>query len=378
MPKDNNSERMKLLFVADTESVQNKGRGEALSEGSASILKKWPHHVLVTVGTFIFLATIVIFIVFVIFILFVAKSGKATENGQPTNISNTTINDDATIPGSDFCKSITAENLTLLALGYVEGKKDLYSIGNSKDKIYYVIDQPISDQEACTIEAALRLLQEKSFYIIEMDGNKWDNSSTINFTDYILLLREHYPNLNKIKAEILTVFEGTPFEDTFKECDDLTIFATKVLLVWQYGGTSLSTNVVFTSRRVFDKNEGMCEVDRELLFCPEQCSAYVYQLIKTVLNVHKNNQTITNKDREFFFQKIVDKSVNDYCGNLKLAPTGCIGVNRIKNESICNYITRDCDFMRMVEWKRKTVDWKENIERLCPNIFKSVFISRRR
>uniref|UniRef100_A0A1B6CHU7 Uncharacterized protein n=1 Tax=Clastoptera arizonana TaxID=38151 RepID=A0A1B6CHU7_9HEMI len=369
MRQNSNSERMHLILVANTDSSDNKSQAEAINQGRENIPKKWSHKVLMGLWSYLFCIILCVVFMFMIVSFYFFILGEFFHRLESNSTLNGTQNN-YTVLGSIFCKPITEENFTLLALGYVDGKRNFDENVNSVNKMYYVIDQAMSDQEACGLESALRLFPEKSIYVIEMDRIQ-RNTSSISI-DHYALLKQKYPNLNKMKAQISTVFEGTPFEDKFQECDDLAMFAAKVLLVWQYGGTSLSTNVAFMSRQIFDKNEKMCEVDRELLFCPMQCSAYVYQLIRTILNVRKHNQK-NYTDKKAFVENIVDDSVKDYCGSLKLTPIGCIGVNRVKKHSVCEDLVRGCDFLRIDEWKRKHIDWKNEVHLLCPSVVKHVF-----
>uniref|UniRef100_A0A1B6KJU3 Uncharacterized protein n=1 Tax=Graphocephala atropunctata TaxID=36148 RepID=A0A1B6KJU3_9HEMI len=269
-----------------------------------------------------------------------------------------------TIPGSDFCKSVNAENMSLVALGYLTGVKEIENTMEAKNKIYYIINRPFTDQEACQVESLLRLFQEKSIFIIEIGNYTSANNSKTNFIEF---LREHYTNLNLIKSTPTQFFKGSPFQNYLKEIDDFSIFAAKVLLIWQFGGTVLSPNLVLLSRHIYDNNEGFCDVDRDLLFCPNQCSAYVYQLVKVILDTLHTPALRPQSMTEATMQAIVDKTVADYCGN-ETAAIGCVGVNRIKPSRFCDKLSERCDFLRVQQWKEKDRNWKTTVNKFCPKI----------
>lgn len=270
-----------------------------------------------------------------------------------------------TIPGSDFCKSVNAENMSLVALGYLTGIKEEKDQMDSKNKIYYLTNRLFTDQEACSIEAHLRLFQDKSIFVIEI-GNLTENSR--QKVDYVQFLQEQYTNLNTIKSTYEKFFKGSPFQNKMKAHSDFSIFAAKVLLVWQFGGMVLSPDFLMLSRRPVDSNEGFCEVDRDLLFCPNQCSAYVYQLVKIVLDSYDINQNKTTPLTTDELEHIVNKSVADYCGDTRAAAIGCVGVNRIKSYRVCQKPAAECHFLRVREWKQKDMSWKSDVQKLCPKI----------
>lgn len=271
---------------------------------------------------------------------------------------------DNAIPGSDFCKSVNADNMSLVALGYLNGIKWERSSLDAGNQIYYITNRLFTDQEACAIEALLRLFQDKSVFIVEIGNFSHPNNAKIDYTQF---LREQYTNLNRIKSTKEMFFRGSPFQNHIKEIDSFSIFAAKVLLVWQFGGTVLSPNFILLTRRLFDNNEGFCEVDRDLLFCPNQCSAYVYELVKSVLDTLKNthrNRTAARPTAE----QLVDKSVVDYCGDPEARLVGCVGINRIKPYRVCHTPNKNCDFLRVQEWKVRDRHWKQVVQRFCPKI----------
>lgn len=265
---------------------------------------------------------------------------------------------DNAIPGSDFCKSVNADNMSLVALGYLNGIKWERSSLDAGNQIYYITNRLFTDQEACAIEALLRLFQDKSVFIVEIGNFSHPNNAKIDYTQF---LREQYTNLNRIKSTKEMFFRGSPFQNHINEIDSFSIFAAKVLLVWQFGGTVLSPNFILLTRRLFDNNEGFCEVDRDLLFCPNQCSAYVYELVKSVLDTYKTHRNRTA-------EQLVDKSVVDYCGDPEARLVGCVGINRIKPYSICHTPNKNCDFLRVQEWKVRDRHWKQVVQRFCPKI----------
>lgn len=264
------------------------------------------------------------------------------------------------IPGSDFCKSVNADNMSLLALGYLNGIKWEKSSVDARNQIYYITNRLYTDQEACAIEALLRLFQDKSVFIVEIGNFSNPKNAKIDYTQF---LREQYTNLNRIKSTKEMFFRGSPFQDYIKQIDSFSIFAAKVLLVWQFGGTVLSPNVILLTRRLLDNNEGFCEVDRDLLFCPNQCSAYVYELVKSVLDLLHSRKNETGTD-----EQLVDKSVVDYCGDPEARLVGCVGINRIKPYHICHTPHKNCDFLRVLEWKRRESHWKQLVHKFCPKI----------
>lgn len=269
-----------------------------------------------------------------------------------------------TIPGSDFCKSVNAENMSMVALGYLNGIREETNAMEAKDNIYYLTDRWFTDQEACAIEALLRLLQDKSVYIIEIGNFTQTNQTSVNFIQY---LRQEYTNLNLIKSTPPIFFQGSPFKNDLKTIDEFSMFAAKVLLVWQFGGTVLSPSILLLNRRMYENNEGYCEVDSQLLFCPNQCSAYCYQLVKTILDILKSSQGPKRVTQESL-EDIIDQSVIDYCGDTNSVAVGCIGINRIKYYKICSKLDSECDFLRVQEWKNYNRDWKNTVQKFCPKI----------
>uniref|UniRef100_A0A1B6GFY8 Uncharacterized protein n=1 Tax=Cuerna arida TaxID=1464854 RepID=A0A1B6GFY8_9HEMI len=269
-----------------------------------------------------------------------------------------------TIPGSDFCKSVTAENMSLVALGYLTGVKEIGNTMEARNKIYYITDRLFTDQEACQVESLLRLFQDKSVYILEIGNFTSANNSK---TDFIEFLREQYTNLNLIKSTPTQFFKGSPFQNYLKKVDDFSIFAAKVLLIWQFGGMVLSPNLIPLTRHIYDINKGFCEVDRDLLYCPNQCSAYVYQLVKYILDTLRCPALRPQSMSEKTTQAIVEKTVADYCGN-ETATVGCVGVNRIKPSKLCQVLNEKCDFLRMQQWKENDINWKITVNKFCPKI----------
>ncbi|XP_054264563.1 uncharacterized protein LOC128987636 [Macrosteles quadrilineatus] len=310
--------------------------------------------------TFFFLFfAVLIFIAFAV--IDIEHEMKLKQKGTKDLIQNNTI------PGSVLCKSVTADNMTLLTLGYLTGLRGgEKSTLEAFNQMYYLTDRHLTDQEACAVEAALRLFQDKSVFVIEI-GNITNQSNA--HTDYLHYLRQHYTNLNQIKSTADRFFSGSPFQNYFKNIDEFAVFCAKVLLVWQFGGTVIDPNFLVLSRRIYDQNEGFCEVDRDLLFCPNQCSAFVYQVVKTILDMMSDeNYNQTQGPIKDTVQKIVDRSVADYCGDEGAVNVGCIGVNRLKEEQICVDLYQECQYLRVQEWKSRNSNWKLIVQKFCPKI----------
>lgn len=297
--------------------------------------------------------------VFLIFLVFIAiRVGEIHRDMKRKR------NPEDTIPGSDFCKSVNAENMSMVALGYLNGIREESNAMEGKNNIYYLTNRWFTDQEACAIEALLRLLQDKAVYIIEIGNFTSTNHTSVDFIGY---LRHEYTNLNHIRSTPKMFFQGSPFQNNFKTVDEFSMFAAKVMLVWQFGGTVLSPKILLLNRRMYENNEGYCEVDSQLLFCPNQCSAYCYQLVKTILDLIKSSQGLKLVTEESF-QDIIDRSVIDYCGDVNTVTVGCIGINRIKYYKICSKLNSQCDFLRVQEWKNNDNNWKNTVQKFCPKI----------
>lgn len=372
-------ETIRLLLVTGDDG---QNRTDKILTGSANVMKNVT--TLITSAIWCICVLISVLFTFTMVIVVLLLRDKYTTFRPETGDFNDFI------PETAYCKSVNAENLSLIALGYVTGKKDNYfSDSDVASKIYYIVNRDLTDQEACAVESALRLFQDKSFYIIDINENTADLTSTAQTNnhndrvirsnkgvDFVKLLSDQYRNLNTIKSKPMTFFNGSPFEKYFNtttngdKTDEQILFTAKVLTVWQFGGTAPSVNLIMNNRKVYDNNEGFCEVDREFLFCPDQCTAYVYELIKIMLNVY--NETSSASNRTFSVEDVVDKSIREYCGT-NVTTIGCVGINRIKANTICAAVKPVCSFLRMDEWKDKDTNWKSDVQRFCPFIVNTVF-----
>uniref|UniRef100_T1I2A0 Uncharacterized protein n=1 Tax=Rhodnius prolixus TaxID=13249 RepID=T1I2A0_RHOPR len=170
-------------------------------------------------------------------------------------------------------------------------KQDLPNIEmfNTSNNMFYVRTKPLNKHSACTAESILRNFREKNVFILMFDEFH---------LDYENVLKAEYANLLTTKVDGKKYLRGTPFKWDRQNYNKSMIVAG-LLTLWQFGGTILSDNLVSCKKPENNPKmtEGSCIVDYELLSCAEQCSAYVYDFMKTIMlqNIQDGAAPIVDK-----------------------------------------------------------------------------------
>lgn len=228
-------------------------------------------------------------------------------------------------------------------------EKDL-EVFDSGNNIFYMVLKPLDQYSACAIESVLRLSPSKNIFLMFLKNVQ---------QSYENALRLKYDNFNIINIEGKTITRGSPFEGKWK-ADDRSLFEVALLTVWQFGGTVLSEDLLMLNSRLYDNENINCHIDPELIYCPQQCAAYLYDLIGETLRQNRN----------LSMDNLIDSSIMKFCGSEHFIQTGCKGVIRIDGMEMCNMPEERCMFVRSREWfniakQMNNTLWKE-MGNYCP------------
>lgn len=83
-------------------------------------------------------------------------------------------------------------------------------------------------------------------------------------------------------------FQGSMFDGEWVG-DGKSLGSAQLLTAWQFGGTVVSPDVVVCSKLPTARADD-CLVSEDLLSCPVQCSAFVYQLVLTKKSRNSNGE----------------------------------------------------------------------------------------
>ncbi|KAL1130718.1 hypothetical protein AAG570_011959 [Ranatra chinensis] len=225
---------------------------------------------------------------------------------------------------------------------------------DATNNLYFLETKPLTLEAACAVESALRLCPDKSVFIMNL------GPGTSTEGAFEQKLKSEYTNLHTIKTDGSRYLAGSPFEGRWSTSGSEASLAAEILTVWQFGGGVISDNLILHSRRVFDSNDGYCEVDRQLLFCPVQCAAFAYDMLEAALKWKGSTD-----------EEIVSRAVANFCGGgEKFVDSGCAGVHRLKSSSMCDTVASHCTFIRIAQLKAKNPDWQKLLKEHCPIILK--------
>lgn len=260
---------------------------------------------------------------------------------------------------NEFCKRVTNRENHIAGRSAMLLENPVTQIQDTSDNFFYSLIRPLDKKQACGIESVLRLFPDKLIYLIHFNGFNYRDPSRFE-----TVLKRSYSHLNEIRADGHRYVRASPFEGHWKK-DDFSMFRTNILTVWQFGGTALSPNLIMTDRRILDMDTPNCLVDRDLIFCPEQCSPYIYELILTLT---KDRNTQRNGSCT---EKVIDSSIAEFCGSSDYIRTGCAGVTRIDECLMCTTKAEHCLFIRSDCWAANDKNWQINAEQYCPIIMQS-------
>ncbi|XP_075230820.1 uncharacterized protein LOC142329843 [Lycorma delicatula] len=319
-------------------------RSEGICKGAASILSERINHL-----TYVICCTCIIVIAICVLVLIMYNfftKDKIEHSGVKEKQSS-------------LCKRIVDEQNSIL-MGYNDIESDKFKKFTEPTRnVFYIINKPLTKEKACHIESVLKLLTDKLVYIIELNEDLQKRDRT-GEPDYITNLQKYYMNLNVIKTSESQFFHGSLFENDWRSSsEELCLLAAKALAVWQFGGAAISENLLMNSRDIFDQIKTICFADKDIIYCPQECSAYTYQLMKEILKQMKTSQSGE-------FKSIIDKSISDFCSN-KATRTGCNRVYRLQNDDMCEGNSGNCKFFRTKNMQ-KLKNYQKVLKRFCPNI----------
>ncbi|CAB0006945.1 unnamed protein product [Nesidiocoris tenuis] len=88
-------------------------------------------------------------------------------------------------------------------------------------------------------------------------------------------LRSEYSQLTTLKVDEKAFFKNSIF-DVGNVSGRRKLLDAELLAVWQFGGTAITQDVLATCQ-LPQPDESYCLVSLDMISCPKQCSAFLYQ-----------------------------------------------------------------------------------------------------
>ncbi|XP_014281555.1 uncharacterized protein [Halyomorpha halys] len=340
MSKD---ERLRLILIEQDDYDQNP-RTTGIAHGAATVFAKWPSYIASAIWLIVFIVSLVTLIMLITF-MSLLNQGKIVEQSLyiPSEESHLTTGKDIK---SEFCNQMI-DKAHEKRQSIPEKDLEVFDSGNN---IFYMVLKPLDKYSACSIESVLRSSPTKNIFLMFLKNlqQSFENA-----------LRVNYENFNIINIEGKTITRGSPFEGKWK-ADDRSLYEVALLTVWQFGGTVLSEDLLMLNNRLYDEDAINCQIDPELIYCPQQCAAYLYDLIGETLRQNRNSS----------MDNLIDSSIMKFCGSEHFIQTGCKGVTRIDGMDMCSMPEDRCMFVRIREWiniakSMNDTIWKE-MGNYCP------------
>lgn len=100
-------------------------------------------------------------------------------------------------------------------------------------------------------------------------------------------LRSEYSQLTTLKVDEKAFFKNSIF-DVGNVSGRRKLLDAELLAVWQFGGTAITQDVLATCQ-LPQPDESYCLVSLDMISCPKQCSAFLYQVMN---NGHLQKQSV--------------------------------------------------------------------------------------
>ncbi|KAF6197988.1 hypothetical protein GE061_007733 [Apolygus lucorum] len=251
--------------------------------------RKWPSYIAGAVWWAFFFTSIVAILVLLFMVIF-AKYEEQTMLKRPIYLTRY------------MDPIITADRSAKLPKDSI-----LSSMLQSSSNAFFVTGKILDWKSSCSLESLLKHASDKNVFLVTFVRGAKDGR-------FEKRLRSEYSNLMMLKADGEQFFKGTMFEGDWRG-DANSMKDAELLTIWQFGGTVMADDVVITSELPKNRGNGNCLVSPDVISCPSQCSAFLYQLL---LNAKESPGSS--------MKTLVESSVMDFCGN----PAVCPGVQRLQ------------------------------------------------
>lgn len=266
------------------------------------------------------------------------KSLDLTKFGLPQNLS------DFLKENGNLCSNVSNE----------KGPDD----SNSPPHIYIVkTKKNLTDEQACGIESVLRLLPDKTIFLIDFNKQESTNYSKCSTPpNYLgLLLYLYKDRLQIVSADRLEFFKNTPLQNVSK-VEDRFEFLAVLLTAYKYGGFVTTPNMVMSSRELIECLPEETIVDPFAILSSKKCDDFLHYLMQSF--------SLCGPTYNASLDEMLDQSVDLYT---KGAASGATA-RRLRPQEVCTRPGDSCSFIKLKEFKKGDTKWVCELSAFCKQV----------
>lgn len=226
--------------------------------------------------------------------------------------------------------------------------------------IFFITDDGIlTDQDSCSIEAALKALPDRKIYLLELlCGDR--PRQILNGTNYTELLAESYNNFLHISIDGLDYFKDSSLKGKW-ECDNqMSLFGAMVLTAWAYGSPTLLPEVIINRPDLITTNAVL--VSQFVIISNKKCDEFLYNILELI----KINENTT------YIPKLLSEELINF---QKENPSQQVGI--LDKTDLCDHINKNCVFVIIEDLKKQSASWLVSLSKFCPRVIKDFQESKR-
>ncbi|XP_067005128.2 uncharacterized protein [Anabrus simplex] len=392
LESDPTEERFPLLLLLLEDGSKLKGSGQddepsrfrSVARGAASLMSRWPCHILSVVLIALVIAVISLVTLLIMTIMSSLITGQQGVHvyWKPTfhpplnirslgescqdyiiNENRTSYNHVSSSSSSsgfktvDFVPSVLSNTTTSPANTTVVTPFSTHMHEAKQHRIFFVyIDaENISSHHVCSIESAAKLNPNMTCYIMIIHKTEWLSPTVKNKN--LTSLAEVYNNIRLINVNGEDYFATSPLYGLWKHCKENTSvikFAARVITLWQYGGINYDFEVLTLNQTAAeflinsDEETAMMDMKQGLIMSVRQlCHAFLYELMKMLSTL---TYSLTN-EKEFSVGKVIAQTLVQFCNSGKVTFLNdsisvnytCHGIKKIPDEMFCHNYSENND-----------------------------------